>query len=819
MFHVAVSIAPHAEAISPLLLGNRKDIDELDLDRSSSGPRQHVAKGPGSKRLSGRRSNPPSVTSLQSIVESGDGHVDDESRPSTSEAHHHLFSGGLVGQVTAWMREERSRRAARRAKRNAKAAARHVRAESGATHHETDGLERISSSSSEDSIHLERLEQILKESLSFERPSKRRSSLIHRRRPSVKSLHKSSNAGVTGASSDTDWFDGDVLVPSAEAWLDNTKTLTTPGGNASTDELANLENSKSFQAWATFKYEIVRLTHTLRLKGWRRVPMELSNEIDVERLSGALTNAVYVVSPPMSLPQPEATDDKPKVQRPQPPKLLLRIYGPQVEHLIDREAELQILRRLARKRIGPRMLGTFSNGRFEEFFHARTLTPSDLRNPDTSRHIAKRMRELHEGVELLESERIAGPFVWKNWDKWLQRAGNVASWLDQEVQRNAQSDSSATVDAWKTRGYVCGTEWVVFKRTLEKYREWLERQYPKSNQLRERLVFAHNDVSTCFPVHITKLTSSQTQYGNILRLLPAGTSPLLLPANTHKQLVVIDFEYACANTPGLEFANHFTEWCYNYHDPATSWKCNTSVYPKPQEQDRFIRAYVRHRPQFNVSTPKLTPFTFPEPSAGEATAVTPKRPSGPTSSISNFMLDARAPAGSTDSSSLQKIDDETSADEDAEVAALLHETRLWRMANTAQWVAWGIVQAKVPDLPDFSAATTPLVVGSPVVQNATSIVDGDNNDSGERDGGAPQHGGALVTEEFKAEIAALKADIHAKRPDPAEENDEQAEEEFDYLRYARDRAMFFWGDAVKLGIIGEEELPESVRRELKTIDY
>lgn len=39
--------------------------------------------------------------------------------------------------------------------------------------------------------------------------------------------------------------------------------------------------------------------------------------------------------------------------------------------------------------------------------------------------------------------------------------------------------------------------------------------------------------------------------------MPAGESPLLLPANEHKQLVVIDFEYANANLPGLEFANHF----------------------------------------------------------------------------------------------------------------------------------------------------------------------------------------------------------------------------------------------------------------------
>lgn len=56
------------------------------------------------------------------------------------------------------------------------------------------------------------------------------------------------------------------------------------------------------------------------------------------------------------------------------------------------------------------------------------------------------------------------------------------------------------------------------------------------------------------------MTVWQTQYGNILRMEPEGESPLLLPANQHKQLVVIDFEYANANVPGMEFANHFVRY-------------------------------------------------------------------------------------------------------------------------------------------------------------------------------------------------------------------------------------------------------------------
>ena len=34
----------------------------------------------------------------------------------------------------------------------------------------------------------------------------------------------------------------------------------------------------------------------------------------------------------------------------------------------------------------------------------------------------------------------------------------------------------------------------------------------------------------------------------------------------------------------------------------------------------------------------------------------------------------------------------------------MDETRMWRLANTAQWVAWGIVQAKVPGMPLFDGS-------------------------------------------------------------------------------------------------------------------
>lgn len=229
--------------------------------------------------------------------------------------------------------------------------------------------------------------------------------------------------------------------------------------------------------------------------------------------------------------------------------------------MIDREVELQILRRLARKHIGPRLLGTFANGRFEEFFQAQTLTAREIRLPEISKQIAKRMRELHDGIELLSEERDAGPAVWANWDKWIERADQVMAWADKKVSQEAEAASH--LEGWKRPGFICGMEWRRFKQAVDLYRQWLVKKYGGPESLKDQLVFAHNDVSMSNAKGNQLVNFIQTQYGNILRLDPGKESPLLLPTNEHKRLVVIDFEYASANLPALEFANHFVRCSYD----------------------------------------------------------------------------------------------------------------------------------------------------------------------------------------------------------------------------------------------------------------
>ncbi|KAL8387525.1 hypothetical protein RB595_009844 [Gaeumannomyces hyphopodioides] len=795
-----------------------------------SGRKQHTAGR--TKRLSGRlpATSPrtsfnnagveipnSTASSTASPIQTPDEASRHGSQPQQSHHSHHghnhhqhhghridRASQKLIAQVAEWLQSEKDKKAARKKRATGRRKSKSPSKADGDGASTKPAPSRRPRSGSIDSqsseVSLDRLQRIVDESMSAlgldpidvasgqQRPGRKQSGRFKKSRSSLQ-LYRA-------ASSDTDYVDGDVLVPGCEAVLDNSKTLSYSGGkpgSASEEPMtpvvagsAPSRREESRQAWLVFKSEIIRLAHTLRLKGWRRVPLESGDQVGVERLSGALTNAVYVVSPPADIVA-AATAEGRKV----PPKLLLRIYGPNVEQLIDREKELSVLQRLARKKIGPRLLGTFTNGRFEQYLNATALTPPNLREPETSRMIAKRMRELHDGIELLEQELGDGPNVWVNWDNWLDTVERTVTFLDRKVM--AGGDAART-------GFVCGVEWSVFRGLVDRYRRHLNEYYGHPEKIREKLVFAHND----------------TQYGNILRVRPDDEkSPLLQPANEHKQLVVIDFEYAAANLPGLEFANHFTEWAYNYHDAVASFACNTAMYPTVEQQRRFVRAYVDHQggaSSSRVTTPVVGPASTPPVMMSAL-----QHSNASSSSIVEFMLDARVPPGGWKEE--EKLREEAA---EAQVHALLEQTRLWRPANSAQWVAWGIVQAKLPDLAEEVAREKKekekeeaKTQGEPDAQNGTAVASSGATDV------APPAAEAAATSASGGDVAsaAEAAAAEVANAVAAREEDSGEGDEFDYLAYTRDRALFFLGDCVLMGLVKLEDLPEGLRTQLKFVDY
>lgn len=154
---------------------------------------------------------------------------------------------------------------------------------------------------------------------------------------------------------------------------------------------------------------------------------------------------------------------------------------------------------------------------------------------------------------------------------------------------------------------------------------------------------------------------------------------------------------------------------------------------------------------------------------------------------------------------------------EAEIRRLMHEARIWRIANSAQWVAWGVVQAKVPGMDKASTQQRPADVDP-------SDGPGQNPEAGLDQAGAAGNS----PDPSDPDETRIVEGARDKRPeglvaealrDGVDLPHEVDEEEFDYLGYAQERAMFFWGDLISLGIVQKHELPADLLRKIKVVEY
>ncbi|CAI8504505.1 unnamed protein product [Hanseniaspora opuntiae] len=277
------------------------------------------------------------------------------------------------------------------------------------------------------------------------------------------------------------------------------------------------ENSETNIA---FKKEILQIIKLLFVKSW--VKTDLAPEkLIIRKISGAMTNAIYQLT----------YESSEKL-----PSLLLRVYGPNVDSIIDRDYELQVLARLSNLKIGPKLFGCFNNGRFEEFLEdSITLTKNEVRKDEVSAKVAKRMRELHFFVPLTKDEKREGSITWKRVNNWLD---NIQGIDKKTLQYVTQFDS-----------------FELLEQTINKYKQHLNQNLANS-----RLSFTHCD----------------TQYGNLL--------------DVHNEIVVIDFEYSGPNPPAFDIANHFSEWMHDYHSSKPEL-LNPNKYPTQKQIEIFLKAY------------------------------------------------------------------------------------------------------------------------------------------------------------------------------------------------------------------------------------
>lgn len=421
------------------------------------------------------------------------------------------------------------------------------------------------------------------------------------RRPSLgrrRSLSSSSASRINIVPTKTDTYDN--AAPAVESTLDTTLPLD------------------------FFRQDILALVKALRVSKWHKKQLN-PNYIVVNRISGALTNSIYKIE------YKDEDNDKVKI-----PALLLRVYGKNVDDIIDRDLELQVLTKLSQKGIGPKLLGIFTNGRFEQFLEGFiTLTKEQIRDEIISQMIGRRMKDLHYKIQLDEKDICDNlPMCWKLIDKW-------ANIFETEIQPTFNGHTKEE-DAFLMQYHQ-------FKQLVNKYRQWLFGHYP-TQDFNKNFKFCHND----------------TQYGNLLLLESFNYDDIIIsrpPSNASlnsistvkttsnkkdNNLVVIDFEYSGSNFPAFDLANHFSEWMANYHDPLKSYYLNENNFPSQLQQLNLIKAYVEYDFQYPSSTLNT-----------------------PSMNLEN-----------TNASELVQY----------EIKKLFNECILWRASVQIYWCFWGLIQ-------------------------------------------------------------------------------------------------------------------------------
>ena len=96
---------------------------------------------------------------------------------------------------------------------------------------------------------------------------------------------------------------------------------------------------------------------------------------------------------------------------------MVRIFGAGTEEIIDRQEELQRLRKLNCEGFGAKVLGTFGNGRLEEFLEGRIIEVEEMQQPETQKLVARRMANFHALMHVAASPECT---LWTTLAKWYE---------------------------------------------------------------------------------------------------------------------------------------------------------------------------------------------------------------------------------------------------------------------------------------------------------------------------------------------------------------------------------------------------------------
>lgn len=221
--------------------------------------------------------------------------------------------------------------------------------------------------------------------------------------------------------------------------------------------------------------------------------------------------------------------------------------------------------------LAPPLLARFDNGLLYKFIEGQVTSPADMRRPDVSLAIARRLAEWHARIpvsavfEGSKDEHASftpdaqSPNLWTVLSRWI-------SGLPSET--DAQSAKKATLAG--------ELPW------LHKHLSDIRGIGPDPSGL----VFSHCDLLSGNVI----VLPTQSNGGHSSDASPASTmsseASSLADAHASGETSVsfIDYEYATPAPAAFDIANHFAEW--------GGFDCDFSVIPNVQQRRDFITSYV-----------------------------------------------------------------------------------------------------------------------------------------------------------------------------------------------------------------------------------
>ncbi|KAF2093066.1 kinase-like protein [Rhizodiscina lignyota] len=246
--------------------------------------------------------------------------------------------------------------------------------------------------------------------------------------------------------------------------------------------------------------------------------------------------------------------------------VLLRAYGHGTHLLIDRERECLSHSLCAENNLAPPLLARFDNGLMYKFIEGNVTSPADMRRPEVSRGIARKLGEWHAKIPTsLITDGAKDDYAHITPGKPVPNLWTVISrWI-------AALPSDTGVEIGRKAMLAGELPWIV---------KHLGNVHGVGSSDPSGFVFSHCDLlSGNVIMHESQANGDHASSNN---------------GNPREMDVsFIDYEYATPAPAAFDIANHFAEW--------GGFDCDFSVLPTQRQRRDFLEAYLHSYHSFHQS--------------------------------------------------------------------------------------------------------------------------------------------------------------------------------------------------------------------------